>query len=70
MGVDVQGHRHGGVAEPLADDLRVHAGLQNQGSVSVPQVMEADPRQPSTEDLPVELPADVLEVQRGPRLGG
>jgi hypothetical protein len=42
VGVDVQGHRHGGVAEPLADDLAMHACLEGQGGVGVAQVVEAD----------------------------
>jgi hypothetical protein len=38
MGVDVQGHRHGRMAEPFADDLRVHAGLKRKAGVGVAEV--------------------------------
>jgi hypothetical protein len=47
VGVDVQGHGHGRVAEPFADDLGMHPGLEGQGGVGVTQVVETDPGKPS-----------------------
>jgi formaldehyde-activating enzyme involved in methanogenesis len=57
VGVDVQGHRHGGVAEAFADDLGVHACLEGQGGVGVAQVVEADLGQPGPVDAAFEAAA-------------
>jgi hypothetical protein len=38
----VKGDRDAAVAEPLLDDLRVHAVLQSDRRVAVPQVVQSD----------------------------
>jgi len=43
--VGVKRDRDGGVAEALTDDLGMDAGLQRQGGVRVPEVVQADQRQ-------------------------
>jgi hypothetical protein len=64
VGVDVQGHGHGRVAKAFTNDLRVDAGLEGEGGVSVAQVVEPDPGQPGALEVPVEQPPDVLGVQQ------
>jgi len=75
VGVDVQGHRHGGVAEPFADNLGVYPGLQGQGGVGVAQIVKADPGEPCAVEVPLPgmLPQELYHLrygqgQRGARL--
>jgi hypothetical protein len=56
VAVDVQREAHRGVAKPLRDNLRVHAGLQRERRPRVPQVVQADA-----------LQAGVPGAQREPR---
>ena len=45
MRIGVERDRDGGVSEALGDDLRMDAGLQRQGGMCVPEVVQADRRQ-------------------------
>ncbi len=46
MAIDVERECDIGMSEPLAHDLRVHAGLERERRVSVAEVVEADSRKP------------------------
>jgi len=41
VAVSVQRNGHGGMAEALADDLRMHTCLEQQRSVGMPKVVDA-----------------------------
>jgi hypothetical protein len=70
VGVDVQGHGYGGVAEAFADDFGMYASLQGQGCMGMTQVVQADPRQADAPEVAVEQAPDVLRVERGAVLAG
>ena len=63
MGVDVQGHGYGGVAQALADHFGMYASLQGQGGMGMAQVVQADPRQADALEVAVEQAPDILRVQ-------
>ena len=42
VGVCVERDVHTGMAEPLADDLQIHALAEQEGGVGMPQVMDAE----------------------------
>ena len=44
MRIGLQQESNVGVADPLADHLRVDAGFEGTGSIGMPQIMEGDPR--------------------------
>ncbi len=52
------------MSEALAHNLGVDAGLQGERGVRVPQVVEADARQPEPVDAPGEPPGSVGGVDR------
>ena len=68
--VDVEGDADARVAQPLADDLRMHACPQRQRRVSVPQPVERDRRQPSGLDVDRERLAEGPRVKLGSVLTG
>jgi hypothetical protein len=64
VAVDVQRHPDVAVAQALADDLRMHAGLEGEGGVGVAQVVEADSWEPRLPDARAEELRETLGVQR------
>jgi hypothetical protein len=44
MRTGLQEESNVGVADPLADHLRVDAGFEGTGGIGMPQIMESDPR--------------------------
>lgn len=63
MRVDIESDCDRGVAEPFTDHLGMDASLECEGGVGVAEIMESDPRQPDTLQVPVELPADIFRVE-------
>lgn len=63
VAVGVEGDADVGVPEHLGDDLRVDALREQQGGAGVPQVVEANVRQPRLLEERLEVPRDeVLRV--------
>ena len=54
MAVAVERERHGGMAEPFADDLRVNIGLQTQRGVAMAKIVQADAQHPGALHEPIE----------------
>ncbi len=61
MRVGVQGHGYGSVPQKLLNELWVGALRKQQGSAGVPEVVEADVRQPGT--LEQRLEAAITEIR-------
>ena len=51
------------VADPVADDLGVHPGVQRERGVGVPDVVQPDPANASEIHQPVEAASDSVRVQ-------
>jgi hypothetical protein len=62
MGVGLQKEADVGMADPLADHLRVDAGFERTGGVGVPQIMEGDPRESCGRHETVEALSDCVGV--------
>jgi hypothetical protein len=69
--VSIQRDRDGGVPEHLGDDLRVYALRQQQRGAGVPEVVEADLRQPGPPKQGFPVPVVQVVAVRGvaPRVG-
>ena len=47
MGIDIQGDGHTAVPQPLLDNLGMDTGQEQERRMGMPQIMEANPLQPS-----------------------
>ncbi len=69
MGVGVQGDRYGGVTKHLGDYLRVDVAGEQQRGAGVPEVVEADLREPGPLQQRLEaVLRDVAAVEELPDL--
>lgn len=50
--------------EPFLNHVRMHSRGQGEGRPAVPEIVQAEPRQRSLRDLPVEHAGEALRVQR------
>ena len=68
VAVGVERDRDRCVPEPLLDDLRMHAGLERERRVGVPQVVQPDLRQPGVAHVVVERSRERPRLDRRPVL--
>lgn len=63
VAVDLRSDIDVGVAEPVAEEFQVDAGVERERGIRVANVVEPDPRDASSVGKPVEHPGDGLWVR-------
>src|SRR5262245_31942990 len=64
MTVDIQGDGHRGMPQHFGYDLWIHSACQEQRRCRMPQVVEADMREPPSVEMCLKGPVDIASGQR------